>query len=178
MEKKIRNCFVSYHHGYDQNYLLKLRKIKTGMKVADYSLKDDIGHLTDETIYKKIREKMRACSITIVLIGERTGHRKWIDWEIWASLRSYTHPYNPYKSFKPNGLLGIFLPCDEYSIPDRLQDNIDSGYAVCMHWDNLERDFEGKVNYAHWLRSKNDFKIDNSRERLGRNCWDFFGIKL
>jgi hypothetical protein len=74
MEKKIRNCFVSYHHKRDQKYISKLRKVITQMKVTDYSLKDDIGHLTDDKIYKKVREKMRSCSVTVVLIGERTGH--------------------------------------------------------------------------------------------------------
>lgn len=91
IEKKSRNCFVSYHHDNDQKYLARLRKVITNMKVADYSLKDDIGHLTNETIYKKVREKMRNCSVTVVLIGDMTGHRKWIDWKIWASLRGYTH---------------------------------------------------------------------------------------
>lgn len=129
---KVRNCFVSYHHKRDQHYISKLRKVITQMKIADYSLKDDIGHLTDETIYRKVRNKMRNCSVTIVLIGERTGHRKWIDWEIWASLRGYTHPYEPLKSFRPNGLLAIYLPTDTHSVPERLEDNIKSGYAVCM----------------------------------------------
>jgi len=81
IEQKIRNCFVSYHHDRDQKYISKLRRVIAQMKVADYSLKEDIGHLTDETIYKKVRERMRSCSVIVVLIGERTGHRKWIDWE-------------------------------------------------------------------------------------------------
>lgn len=166
MEKKTRNCFVSYHHERDNKYISKLRRVITLMKVADYSLKDDIGHLTDDTIYKKVREKMRSRSVTVVLIGERTGHRKWIDWEIWASLRGYTHPYDPYKSFKPNGLLGIFLPVESHSVPNRLQDNIDSGFAVTMKWENLERDFESKVNNAYWNRTNVPRKIDNSRERI------------
>lgn len=173
-----RNCFVSYHHENDQRYISKLRQVITQMKVADYSLKDDIGHLTDETIYSKIRSKMRSCSVTVVLIGERTGHRKWIDWEIWASLRSYTHPYDPLKTFKPNGLLGIYLPDVLHSVPNRLMDNIDSGYAVSMKWENLERDFESKVNYAYWNRMNNAYKIRNSRQRLENDYWDFFGIKI
>lgn len=178
MERKTRNCFVSYHHERDQRYISRLRKIIAGMKVADYSLKDDKGHFTEDTIYKKAREKMRSCSVTIVLIGERTGHRKWIDWEIWASLRSYTHPYDPYKSFKPNGLLGIFLPTDSHSIPDRLKDNINSGYAVSMKWENLEKDFESKVNYAYWSRTNIDHKIDNRRKRQESNDWDFLGFRI
>ncbi len=178
MAKKIRNCFVSYHHEYDQDYLEDLRDTIGGMQVADYSLKDDIGDLEEDTIYKKIREKMRNCSVTIVLIGQRTGHRKWIDLEIWASLRGYTHPYDQLKSFKPNGLLAIYLPTDSHSVPNRLQDNIDSGYAISMKWKNLERDFESKVNYAYWNRTNNDYKIDNSRERMDSNYWDFFGLRL
>jgi hypothetical protein len=178
MAIKSRNCFISYHHERDGKYISKLRKIITEMKVADYSLKNDIGHLTDETIYKKVRNKMRSCSITVVLIGDRTGHRKWIDWEIWASLRGYTHPYDPQKSFKPNGLLGIFLPTDSHSIPDRFQDNIDSGYAVCMEWKNLEGDFESKLNYAYSNRTNAKNRIENSRERQENNDWDFFGIRI
>ena len=178
MEKKARNCFVSYHHENDQQYLSRLRRTITHMEVADYSLKDDIGHLTEDTIYKKVREKMRNCSVTVVLIGERTGHRKWVDWEIWASLRGYTHPYDSYKSFKPNGLLDIFLPTDSHSIPDRLQDNMDSGFAVSMKWGNLERDFESKVNYAYWNRTNVDYKIDNGRERKESDDWDFLGIRF
>jgi hypothetical protein len=177
MAKSIRNCFVSYHHERDQKYLEKLRRTIGGMMVADYSLKDDIGHFTEDTIYKRIRGKMRSCSITIVLVGERTGHRKWIDWEIWASLRGYSHS-DPLKCFKPNGLLAIYLPVDSHSVPERLQDNIDSGYAVCMDWRNLESDFESKVNYAHWKRTNNAYKIDNSRERIDNNYWDLLGFKI
>ena len=121
---------------------------------------------------------MRNCSVTIVLIGEKTGHRKWIDWELWASLRGYTHPTDPKRSFYPNGLLAIYLPGSRHSVPERLQDNIDSGYAVSMRWKNLERDFESKVNYAYSKRTKNAHLIDNSRERIDRNYFNFLGIKL
>ena len=178
IEKKTRNCFISYHHVNDQKYLSKLRKTVKSMKVSDYSLKTDIGHLTNETIYNKVRSKMRTCSVTVILIGTRTGHRKWIDWEIWASLRGYNHPFDKKKSFKPNGLLAIFLPGQNHSIPDRLKDNIDSGFAVSMRWKNLERDFESKVNYAYWKRNNATNKIRNSRNRQESNAMNFLGIKI
>lgn len=174
----VRNCFVSYHHENDQKYLHRLRKTILNARVSDYSLKDDIGHFTKDTIYKKVREKMRNCSVTIVLIGDTTGHRKWIDWEVWASLRSYTHPSNPLLSFKPNGLLVIFLPVSSHSIPARVQDNINSGYAVCMKWENLQRDFENKISFAYSRRTKKAHRIDNTRPRQERNYFDFFGFKL
>jgi hypothetical protein len=178
MEKKTRNCFISYHHNNDQDYLTELRRVVKSMKVADHSLKDDIGHFTDETIYKKVRSKMRTCSVTIVLIGDRTGHRKWVDWEIWASLRGYKHPYDKSKSFKPNGLLAIFLPTNDHSIPRRLEDNIKSGYAVSMNWENLGRDFENKVNYAYGKRNNATRSIRNSRERMTEDYWNFLGFRI
>jgi hypothetical protein len=178
MEKKTRNCFISYHHNNDQGYITKLRKVVKSMKVSDYSLKDDIGHLTDETIYKKVRSKMRTCSVTVIIIGSSTGHRKWIDWEIWASLRGYQNPFDIKKSFKPNGLLAIYLPGDNHSIPNRLKDNIESGYAVSMKWKNLERDFESKVNYAYWKRNNANNKIRNSRERQSDDFVNFLGFRI
>lgn len=178
MDKKSRNCFVSYHHYRDQKYINKLRGLVKEMKVADHSLKHNIGHLTEDSIYKKVRNKMRQCSVTIVLIGERTGHRKWIDWEIWASLRAHRHPYDTYRDFKPKGLLGIFLPTETHSIPSRLQDNIDSGFAVSMKWENLKQDFESKVNYAHWKRTNVAYKINNRRSRQQHNYTDIFGFRI
>lgn len=172
------NCFVSYHHDYDQDYINRFRSINRGRTVSDFSLKNDISHLEEETIYQKIRSRMRNCSVTIVLIGERTGHRKWIDWELWASLRPYRHPTDIKKSFKPNGLLAIYLPnCYSYSIPDRLQDNIDSGYAIEMHWNYLKRDLDKKLRQSIANRNKLHL-IDNSREQKGRNSWNFLGIKI
>lgn len=173
-----RNFFVSYHHENDQAYLRRLRLLKQGMKVADYSLKDDISEYTDEQIYQVIRNKMRACSVTIVLIGERTGHRKWIDWELWASLRGYKNSRDPKRSFKPKGILAIYLPTSSHSVPERLQANIESGYAVSMRWKNIERDLQSKINYVIWKRNNASHQIKNNLERFERNTYDFFGIKI
>lgn len=178
MVRKIRNCFLSYHHDYNQVYVKKLRQLKQGMKVADYSLKEDISEYTDEEIYKVIRNKMRACSVTIVLIGERTGHRKWIDWELWASLRAYKNSRNPKRSFRPKGLLAIYLPTASHSVPERLQANIDSGYAVSMRWKNIDRDLESKINYAIWKRDNASHEIKNNLERFERNAFNFLGFRL
>lgn len=178
MAKQSRNFFVSYHHDFDQAYLEQLRELKQGMKVADYSLKEDISEYTDEEIYKVIRDRMRTCSVTIILIGERTGHRKWIDWELWASLRSYKNSRNPRRSFKPKGLLAIYLPTASHSVPERLQVNINSGYAVSMRWKNIERDLESKINYAIWKRDNASHEIRNNLERFERNAINFLGLRI
>lgn len=160
-----RRCFVSYHHDLDEDYAIALRDWLSGTTVMDYSLKDDISHLTDEGIYQTIRKKMRRCSVTVVLIGESTGSRKWIDWELWASLREYNNATDPLRSFRANGLLGIFLPTVSHDIPDRFRDNIESRFAVSMKWENVERDFYKKIDYAYWKRTHNRYQISNSRIR-------------
>jgi len=178
MAKQSRNFFISYHHDYDQKYAKALNKARKGMKLANYSLNSDISEYTDEQIYKVIRNKMRACSVTIILIGERTGHRKWIDWELWASLRGYKNSKNPKRSFRPKGLLAIYLPTASHSVPKRLQANIDSGYAVSMRWKNIERDLEGRINYATWKRDNASHVIKNNLEHLNRNAFNFLGFKI
>jgi len=178
MALQSRNFFVSYHHDYDQDYMEELRELKQGMKVSDYSLKKDISQYTDEQIYKVIRNKMRSCSVTIVLIGERTGHRKWIDWELWASLRGYKNSKNPKRSFRPKGLLAIYLPTASHSVPERLQANIDSGYVVSMRWKNIERDLEGRINYAIWKRDNASHEIKNNLKRFERNAVNFLGLRI
>jgi hypothetical protein len=42
----------------------------------------------------------------------------------------------------------------------------------------MVRDFESKVNYVYWNRTNVSRKIDNSRERMVEDYWDFsdFGI--
>lgn len=174
----MKNCFLSYHHENDEHYVDELRKLCVGNYLIDYSLKYDISHLTDDTIYKKIRDKLRRSSVTIILIGERTGDRLWIDREIWASLRGYDHPYDWTRSFKPNGLLGIYLPEHTLCVPDRLQDNIDSGYAVTMKWRNVERDLEKKVELAAFNRSTKRHLIRNERVRMDDNYSRFLGFRF
>lgn len=167
----MRNCFISYHHDNDQEYLDEIRGYYARQNLFDYSLKEDIGYLTNETIYRKVRQKMYRCSITIVLIGNRTGHRKWIDWELWASLRKYTHPYDSSKNFVSNGIVGIYLPVRKYSVPDRLQDNIDSGYAVTLDWVDIDNNLEKAVEQAYFNRQYKSYLIDNKREQMTKNYW-------
>ena len=78
------------------------------------------------TTLQRIREDYIAqVSVTVVLIGCCTWQRKYVDWEIGASLRDTTT--NP-----RCGLLGILLPnhpdhetgrCNPSLIPPRLADN-------------------------------------------------------
>jgi hypothetical protein len=169
MQTQSRNCFVSYHHEQDQEFVEILKTMVDDLNISDRSLHSDISHLEEDTIYKRVREKMRSCSTTLILVGQKTGHRKWVDWEIWSALRSYSHPDEPSKSFKPHGLIAIFLPTDRHSIPNRLRDNIVSGYAVCIKWENIEQDFHPALELAYHNRTRHTHRIDNTRKRQRMN---------
>ena len=154
--------FVSYHHENDQGKADYLRdKYGNNNTLLDKSLSEAYENMTDDEILAAIRqEHLKDSTVTIVLVGSETANRKWIDWEIYSSLR-------PYGDRKINGLLAIKLPTAG-EMPARLQDNIDSGYAVTMSWKNISWQLESKIQEAYDNRSKS-YLINNTRARRQRN---------
>lgn len=165
-------CFISYYHDDDKKYVQKLREVYERIVVSDYSLDTDLtSNTSDEQIYENIKFRMNNCTITIILIGENTGRRKWVDWELWASLNPFISKNIDYRdTFRPNGILAIYLPGKRHCIPKRLQDNIDSGYVVKMHWNsttNTKRLVSKLIQADERRRSIS--LIDNSRRKMKRN---------
>lgn len=159
----MRNVFVSYAHRLDQTQVDDFRQ-KYGndkMVFSDRSLENmDIGHLSDDTIKNNyIKPKIRNSSVTIVLIGEETGGRWWVDWEIYYSL---VHT----KDNGRNGLLGIYLPNKRHFVPKRLQDNLNMGLIIDMPKDKytlekaIEEAYSKRINYPDLsmpLRQRNSY---------------------
>lgn len=154
--------FVSYHHENDQARANYLRNTYgSDNTLIDRSLTDAYDDSTDDEILSLIRTyHLKNSTVTIVLIGSETANRKWVDWEIYSSLR-------PYGDRSRNGLLGIYLPTAG-DTPARLQDNIDSGYAVTMKWENISWQLSSKIDEAFNNRCKVDL-VRNSRARRKRN---------
>lgn len=154
--------FVSYHHANDQKKAEYLRDTYgSNNTLLDKSLDEAYEDMSDDEILAAIRtEHLKDSTVTIVLIGSETANRKWVDWEIYSSLR-------PYGDRSRNGLLGIYLPTAG-ATPARLQDNIDSGYAVTMKWENISWQLESKIQAAFDNRSKTNLVV-NSRKRRERN---------
>ena len=126
-----RKVFVSFHDA-DSKWRRKFTKLMEG-RIADYSVKGgdiSVKGRPIEDILREIRENHIAdATVTVVLIGRCTWRRRFVDWEIHASIRSTNA--NP-----RTGLLGIVVPChpeygeaskDEHLLPPRLADNLD-GY--------------------------------------------------
>ena len=159
-----RKAIVSYHHGGDQAYYDKFSRFFAAQyeAVRDNSLERIIQSDDTEYVMRQIREQyITGTSCTIVLIGAKSHERKYVDWEIKATLD------------KCHELVGIALPthaknpAGEIIVPDRFLDNHKSGYAVWAHWDGLTA--QGLMQLIETARSKPSSQIDNTRPMRQRN---------
>ena len=139
-QTKRHNIFISYHHEQDQHYKEKFVQMM-GNHIVDKSvdIKIDDDQLPIERTLQIIREEhISTASVLVVLIGRCTWKRKYVDWEIGASLTD--------TDMNPRcGLLCIILPdhpdydsdkYDPHLIPPRLADNCngDNAFAHIYDW--------------------------------------------
>ena len=99
--------FISYHHANDQTYKEKLLEMSMLHNIfidKSVNTEDIDDSLSSESIRTKIRDEYLIDStVTIVLVGLETKHRKHIDWELYSSM--YDGVIN-----KKSGILVINLP--------------------------------------------------------------------
>lgn len=161
MPKDRHNVFVSYHHQQDQRYKNQFVEMMTGKLVdKSVSLGDIIDqNLPTEAVLQQIREDHIAqVSVTVVLVGRCTWKRKYVDWEIGASLRdTRTNPRC--------GLIGILLPDhpdfgrDTYRprfLPPRLVDNLSNEhlFASVYKWSDDPSEVKRWIHKAFLRRRK------------------------
>jgi len=153
-----RKIFVSYHHANDQYYYNEFSRIfSDGYEtIRDNSLDRRIDSDNSDYVIRKIREDyLTGTSCTIVLCGPETRWRKFVDWEIKATLD------------KEHGLVAVGLPNNPIiqggtHKPDRLQDNIDSGYAVYVPWSDI-------ITAPHILSQKIEVANSNNKIFIANN---------
>lgn len=123
----------------------------------------EIASTNPEAIIERIRlNNLRESTVTVVLVGAQTWRRRYVDWEIQASLR--------HTSFSGrSGLLGILLPTypgflkNEYyphTIPPRLYDNLvphqpqAPTYASIIRWSEDPEVVRKWIHYVFEAREK------------------------
>ncbi|MBE9056799.1 TIR domain-containing protein [Sphaerospermopsis sp. LEGE 08334] len=163
-----RKVFISYHHvdqaevqefintfDHERNVFIR--------RALGVDMADDIINSTDtDYVMRRIRENyLNDSTVTICLIGQCTWARRYVDWEIQASLR-----HN--KNTLPNGLLGIILPSasKNFTIPERLAKNIlgennDEGYACCYHYPQRKDSLANLIEKAYQARFTKTHLINN-----------------
>jgi hypothetical protein len=166
-------CFVSYHAGdadevtafIDRFGHLFLPKV-IGVSDSDpFVNSDDTDYVMDQ-----VRENyLTDSTVTIVLVGRCTWARKYVDWEVYSSLRND-------KNNRLNGVLAIELPSrGTGSLPARVDDNVirdghnDIGYARWHVYPTSSETLRSLIEDAYVARTSRAHLIDNSRPRRLNN---------
>ncbi|MDL2268919.1 TIR domain-containing protein [Desulfosarcina sp. OttesenSCG-928-A07] len=180
--------FISFHHN-DDYYKREFEK-KWGEQFDGFISKavndGDINpSLSTDSIRQKIRDDFIAdATVTLVLVGQGTWRRKHVDWEIASSIRDTKR--NP-----RTGLLGILLPSylerspssvndlirfklteggsfyNPYTIPPRLHDNIECGFAKIYPWPSSPQDLRSWIHEA--FQRRDTCLPNNSRDSFANN---------
>ncbi len=158
--------FISHYHADDEavNEFVNKFAIEENIftpKIVGDDYDTTIDSDDSEYIMRKIREDyLTDSTVTIVLIGSETYKRKYVDWEIASTLRNDSNN-------KRSGLIGIFLPKKNIKnaiVPERLQDNIDSGYAKLYEYPTYPHlELEKWIDEAY-EKKEDGSKVDNSRK--------------
>lgn len=158
-----RKCFISYHHddadevrAFVDNFSDVFLAYGIGDGVSD---EDNFIDSNDtEYVLRRIRERyLSTTTVTIVMVGKCTWARKYVDWEIAATLRD--DPNNG-----RSGLMGITLPyiasMEGRRLPDRLQANVKvdgaDGYARWWKYPESNAGLSSIIEDAYDARSDAD----------------------
>lgn len=163
-----RKVFISYHHGGDQAYYDAFARAfsQTYDVITDNSLERTIDSEDVEYVMRRIRENyITGSSCTIVLCGAGTWGRKYVDWEIKATLDAQ------------HGLIGVQLPTLQpgfnqttVTVPDRLNDNIHSGFALWVTWAAITASAQACTSLIEQANAREARLIVNNRSRRLRNA--------
>jgi hypothetical protein len=170
-------CFVSYHAADVEHAVSFIEDNEDAFIPRAIGVEEDDGSIIDSDDVDYIRDAIRTgyladSTVTILLVGECTWARKFIDWEIYASLRES-------KNSTRNGLLGILLPhaASTATAPERLRDNVavspgDDAYAMFKVYPSEPAFLRTWIQTAFDARTTKADLIDNSRPiaRRNRSC--------
>ena len=181
---------------YRERFELLFSDIHDIMVSESVEIGDIDPYLKTETIRQKIRDEyLRDSTVTVVLVGAHTWQRKFVDWEIGSSLRqtqnssrsgllgillpTYPRPSGllgalnnalstPYNDIKTAYCNGRPIYYDYRTIPPRLHDNIERGFATIHNWSGNPFEVQGWIHDAFKRRNENP-SPDNSRDSFINN---------
>ncbi|NRA54883.1 MAG: TIR domain-containing protein [Gammaproteobacteria bacterium] len=87
---KTRNVFISFSHE-DMNEVNLLRgqskNDNSDLEFSDYSVKKAFDSEDSDYIKRKIREKIKNTSVTMVYLSDKSIKSKWVKWEVEQSIK-------------------------------------------------------------------------------------------
>lgn len=169
-------CFISYHADDSDEVEAFLDEFGTEFIAKTIGVTDEDDFIdSDDTDYimDRIRTKYLGDStVTIALIGKCTWARRYVDWEVYSSLRNS-------KYSKVNGLLAIQLPSRkdlETTLQARIDDNVkrengsDVGYARYHVYPGNKSILRSWISDAFNARTARADFIENTRQRRLRSA--------
>lgn len=170
-----RKVFVS-HYGGNRNAVKKFiekwaheESVFIPKQLGVFDDEDFINSTNTSYVVQQIRRKyLDDSTVTIVLMGTCTHSRRYVDWEIKASLQQGLTP--------PNGLLGIVLPGIDKApnLPERFSLNYENGqecYAE-YHWAPtsaeqlrqwIEKAYNNRTDKTHLIKNPQSMMIKNKK---------------
>jgi hypothetical protein len=169
-------CFVSYHAEDTDEVVSFIEDFGTEFIAQtigvtdedDFIDSDDTGYVMDQIRTKYLGKS----TVTIVLVGKCTWARRYVDWEIYSSLRNSKHS-------TVNGLLAIELPsvAGKSELPARVTDNrshdangVNTGYARYVAYPTNAASLRSSIGDAFAARTSRAHLIDNTRRRRQRSA--------
>ena len=139
-----RNVFLTYHHADQaevEDFINSFEGHFNELRAIGVSEEDDfVDSGNTDYVLRRIRENyITSTSVTIALIGRCSWSRKFIDWEVAATLRN--NPTDP-----RGGLLAVQLPSvdgrNDISLPPRVRLN--------RHYDSITGNELGYASYHRY----------------------------
>lgn len=176
-----RNVFISYYHGdqFAVNEFVRVfgreLEVFTPCMMAEGQrfTGDIINSANPQYVMQQIRNRYFGHStVTIVLIGDCTHSRRYVDWEIKASLQ-----HGGLSGQLPHGLMAINL-CKQNSpkyLPPRFLENHISNsnnsncYAPFYYYPNSADELRGWIEDAFNARTAKNHMISNPNDMMSYN---------
>ncbi len=156
-------CFISYHKADAEEALTFVEGFENYFIPKSVGISHDdplIDSGDNDYIMNKIRDKYLADStVTILLVGRCTWARKFVDWELYSSLRR--DPKN-----RLNGLLAVELPSiagSGVSLPPRARLNVPSANSSESYGKYIRYPTSGS-NLQTWIDDA--FRARSTRQAL------------
>ena len=168
-----RRVFISFYKGDSAEVIDYARWAdKAGVMtpyLLDRDFDDSLVRSNDTDYVMRIirRDFIRDSTVTLVMLGSCTHGRRYVDWEIKASLRQG-------EVYTPNGLFGMTLPSSRFvpALPPRFEANCRTGYAA-WYKPLCSVEFLGAaLDAAYAARSGSSHLIVNPADRMrySRQC--------
>ena len=158
-------CFISYHSD-DKSAVDAFCNTFSGEFIHKGIQEEDdlIKSYDTDYVMERIRKLyLQDSTVTIVLIGRCTWARRFVDWEVKASLRK------PSDGSPPNGLVAIQLKAWWETLPNRVLRNVQSGYSKFYKYPSSSTALSNIIDEAFGARFEKNHLIKNPQNRQRDN---------